>query len=184
MLKGITEPQDLKQVIEAPRRITDHSESLIDVCFTNAQHKVIECDVVDSGLSDHSLIYCLAQRSLPTPRKAIEFRPFKHYDGVSFVSDPSQVPWHVALNNHEDIDDCVDTWSKLFSEVAEAHAPIRTSRARGFSIPSLNPHITELMNKRNYHLKKARGNKCSAHWRLYRDLRNKSHPKHREGKIR
>ena len=29
------------------------------------------------------------------------------------------------------------------------------------------------MNKRNYHLKKAKGNKSSIHWRLYRDLRNK-----------
>ena len=67
LLKGITEPQDLKQVIEAPRRITDHSESLINLCFTNAQHKVIECDVVNPGLIDHSLIYCLEERSLPNP---------------------------------------------------------------------------------------------------------------------
>lgn len=111
-------------------------------------------------LSDHSLIYCLEERSL------------------------SQLPWHVALNNHEDIDDCVHTWSKLFSKVAEGHASIRTSRARGFSIPWLNPHITQLMNQHNYHLKKAKGNKCSTHWRLYRDLRNKSHPNHRESRIR
>ena len=34
-VKGITEPHDLKQVTESPTRITDHSESLIDLCFTN-----------------------------------------------------------------------------------------------------------------------------------------------------
>ena len=37
----------------------------------------------------------------------------------------------------------------------------------------MNPNITDLISKRDYHLKKAKGNKCSIHWRLYRDLRNK-----------
>ena len=174
MLKGITELHDLKQVIESPTRVTEHSDSLIDLCFTNAHQKITESDVVDPGLSDHSLVYCVMKSGHHrAPPKTIQFRSFKNYNRDSFVSDLRQVPWHVALNNHEDIDNCTDTWSKLFLEVAETHAPTRTSRVRGFSIPWLNSHITDLMNKRDYHLKKAKGDKCNTHWRLYRDLRNK-----------
>ena len=174
MLKGITELHDLKQVIESPTRVTEHSDSLIDLCFTNAHQKITESDVVDPGLSDHSLVYCVMKSGRHrAPPKTIQFRSFKNYNRDSFVSDLRQVPWHVALNNHEDIDDCTDTWSKLFLEVAETHAPTRTSRVRGFSIPWLNSHITDLMNKRDYHLKKAKGDKCNTHWCLYRDLRNK-----------
>ena len=174
MLKGITELHDLKRVIESPTRVTEHSDSLIDLCFTNAHQKITESDVVDPGLSDHSLVYCVMKSGRHrAPPKTIQFRSFKNYNRDSFVSDLHQVPWHVALNNHEDIDDCIDTWSKLFLEVAETHAPTRTSRVRGFSIPWLNSHITDLMNKRDYHLKKAKGDKCNTHWRLYRELRNK-----------
>ena len=174
LLKRITELHHLKQVIESPTRVTELSKSLIDLCFTNVQHKVIESFFIDPGLSDHSLVYCVMKSGrFRAPPKTIEFRSFKNYNRDSFVSDLRQVPWHVALNNYKDIDDCVDTRSKLFSEVAESHAPIRTTQVRGFSIPWLNPNISDLMSKRDCHLKKAKGNKCSIHWRLYRDLTNK-----------
>ena len=110
MLKGITELHDFKQVIASPTRFTEHSDYLIDLCFTNAQQKVIESDVVDPGLSDHSLVYCVMKSSrYRAPPKMIQFRLFKNYNRDSFVSDLCQVPWHVALNNHEDIDYCIDT---------------------------------------------------------------------------
>ena len=174
LLKGIAELHDLKQVIESSTRVTEHSESLIDLCFTNAQQKITESAVLDPGLSDHSLIYCVMKSGRHrAPPKMIQFRSYKNYDKDSFVSDLRQVPWHVALNNHEDIDDCIDTWNKLFSEVAAVHAPIKTSRVRGFSIPWINSSIIALMNKRDHHLKKAKGNKNNTHWRLYRELRNK-----------
>lgn len=133
LLKGITELHDLKQVIESPTRVTEHSESFIDLCFTNTQRKITESDVIDPGLSDHSLVYCAMKSGrYRAPPKTIQFRSYKNYNRDSFVSELRQVPWHVAVNNHEDIDDCIYTWSKLFSEVAESHAPKRTSRVRGF----------------------------------------------------
>ena len=59
LLKEITELHDLKQVIESPTFVTEHSEFLMDLCFTNAQQKITESDVIDPGLSDHSLVYCV-----------------------------------------------------------------------------------------------------------------------------
>ena len=110
MPKGITELHDLKQVIASPTRFTEHPDSLIDLCFTNAQQKITESDIVDPGLSDHSLVYYVMKSGrYRAPPKTIQFRSFKNCNRDSFVSDLRQVPWHVALNNHEDIDDCIDT---------------------------------------------------------------------------
>ena len=59
LLKEITELHDLKQVIESPTFVTEHSEFLMDLCFTNAQQKITESNVIDPGLSDDSLVYCV-----------------------------------------------------------------------------------------------------------------------------
>ena len=87
----------------------EHSESLIDLYLTNAQQKITESDVIDPGLSNHSLVYCVMKSSrCRAPPKTIQFRWYKNYKRDSFVSELSQVPWHVAVNNHEDIDNCID----------------------------------------------------------------------------
>lgn len=49
----------------------------------------------------------------------IEFRSFKNYNRDLFVVDFYQVPWHIALNNCDDIDDCVDTWNKCSSRLLD-----------------------------------------------------------------
>ena len=59
LLKGITELHDRNQVIESPTRVMEHSECPIDLCFTNAQQTITESNVIDHGLSDHSLVYCV-----------------------------------------------------------------------------------------------------------------------------
>ena len=55
-LRGITEAFDLKQLIMEPTRVTEYSETLIYLVFTNSHHKVVESGVFDLGLSDHSLV--------------------------------------------------------------------------------------------------------------------------------
>ena len=57
LLKGITELHDLKQVIEYPTRATEHSDSLIDLCFTNAQQKITE----SKSSQVKSILFKLAQ---------------------------------------------------------------------------------------------------------------------------
>ena len=44
-LRGITEAFDLKQLIMEPTRVTEYSETLIYLVFTNSHHKVVESGV-------------------------------------------------------------------------------------------------------------------------------------------
>ena len=113
-LQGITGVLDLKQVITEPTRVTEHSESLIDLVFTNTHHKVTETGVFDLGLSDHSLVYCVLKSGRPrVAPKTIEYRSYKNYNKQSFIKDLENVPWHVVFNNTEKVDYCVNTWNKM-----------------------------------------------------------------------
>ena len=129
------------------------------------------------------LVYCVFKSGLmKVPPKTLEYRSFKSYNKSAFRQDLKNVPWQVALNNPEDLEGCVQTWNKLFTQVAEDHAPTKTRRVRGTPTPWMTSEIATLMRDRNYHLKKAKGNKTNFHWKQYRALRNKVQRKIKKSK--
>ena len=56
---------NLNQLIITPTRITDTSESLIDVIITSASHLVNERGVMDTIISDHLPVYAVLNMKLP-----------------------------------------------------------------------------------------------------------------------
>ena len=87
-LHEITEAFQFEQMIEQPTRITEHSETIIDLVFTNKPELVTNFCVIHIGISDHSLIFL--QRKISVPRselKLINERNFKHYNVDAFRSD-------------------------------------------------------------------------------------------------
>ena len=56
----------LEQLIKKPTRVSNTSATLIDLIFTNQHNKISSSEVVDLGVSDHSLIYVV--RKLPMPK--------------------------------------------------------------------------------------------------------------------
>ena len=50
----------------------------------------------------------------------------KTYNKDAFVKDLINVPWHVAFDNLENVNDCVYVWNKLFTDVMNEHAPLKT----------------------------------------------------------
>ena len=65
-LHEITEAFQFEQMIEQPTRITEHSETIIDLVFTNKPELVTNVGVIHVGISDHSLIFL--QRKICVPR--------------------------------------------------------------------------------------------------------------------
>ena len=56
--QGFCSLHGLKQLITSPTRVTDNSSSLLDHVLTNSTDRISQSGVVDTGLSDHQLIYC------------------------------------------------------------------------------------------------------------------------------
>ena len=120
---------------------------------------------------------------MKVPPKMLEYRSFKSYNKSSLRQDLKNVPWHISLNNPEDLEGCVQTWNKLCLQVAEDHAPTKTRKVRGTLTPWITSEIATLMRDHNYHLKKAKGNKTNFHWKQYRALQSRASNRGRQTKF-
>ena len=174
LLRSFAILNDIKQIINEPTRITEHSKTLIDLIFVNIEHRIVQSGVIHTSLSDHSLVYCVMKGGIPkVPPRKIEYRSFKNYNKEAFVNDLNQVPWSV-ISGVESVDDKVLLWDRLFSEVADQHAPLKFKRVKGTKTPWMTPKLTEIKRDRDYHHKKARTSNSTYHWNMYKKLRNLS----------
>ena len=78
----------LEQLVEEATRVTKSSATLIDHICTNNKQQVSKVKVVESGISDHSVIFCHWSIKLPkqNPRghTTITFRSFKNFNETIF----------------------------------------------------------------------------------------------------
>lgn len=162
----------MSQLITEPTRITNNSRSLIDLVFVNNEPSIVDSGVVPLSLSDHSLVYCVVKSGIPkTPPRAIEYRSYKSFDAKAFIHDLNNVPWHFVQSENA-INDAVQTWNLLFSEIADVHAPIKKHRVKGVPVPWMNNKINEAMRDRDHHHRKAMKSNSSHHWNMYKKFKN------------
>ena len=70
----------LEQMITDPTRLTNCSESLIDILATNRRAKLLTSGVLHIGISDHSFVFGCFKIAVPkTDPKLIERRNIKNY---------------------------------------------------------------------------------------------------------
>ena len=70
-----------EQLIKEPTRITETTETLIDVIITNNQEQTVKSGVIHLGISDHCFIYACWKISFARNRsKTIQSRNFKFFN--------------------------------------------------------------------------------------------------------
>ena len=75
-------------LIAKPTRKTKTAETLLDLIQTNDKKKFLTSGVVDTQLSDHSLVYTILRSSAPGTRsRKICFRSLKSFSRENFVHD-------------------------------------------------------------------------------------------------
>lgn len=77
----------------------------------------------------------------------IECRSFKKFDPDRFRQELSEAPWSV-LEVFDDIDDRLDYFNKVFSQVLNVHAPLRKLRVRKNGSPLGTRGICDQMDVR------------------------------------
>ena len=107
------------------------------------------------------------------PARTYETRSFRNYNKCEFRDDLKSVPWH-NVETAESVDDAVLLWERLYSEVADRHAPIKKKRVKGHKTPWVTNKLLEICRDRDYHLRKARASSSPYHWNMYKKLRNYS----------
>ena len=163
----------LSQIICKPTRVTENSSTTIDLMFVNNTHRVVQSDVLQSSISDHSIVFCTIKGGVKKlPPKLLEYRCFKSYNKEAFLRDLSNLPWSI-IESANDVDDAVFLWEGLFNSIANDHAPIKSKRVKGTKTPWVTNKLLEIRSDRDYHWKQAQKCKNSQyHWQMYRKLRN------------
>ena len=170
-LKDLCTLLNLAQLISKPTRVTETTETLIDVMLTTNPDLLRRSDVCEITISDHFLVYCILNLKLPKPRPTeITTRSYKNFNPETFNVDIGRVPWS-TIDLFDQVDDKVDCFNNLFLGVLEQHAPLKTFKVRHSKVsPVITPEIKLLMKQRDGLLKLARQTVNSCDWESYRVL--------------
>ena len=137
----------LKQHITTPTRITNDTQSLIDIIITKIDDtKIIDSGVIHLGISDHSLVYiCRKVACQKETPKLIETRQFKHFNALRFQRELSEAFSRFPTFN--DPNKAWETWKEIFLEIANKHTPLRQKRAKS----EYFRWMTNEIKKQSYH---------------------------------
>ena len=115
-LQEILELYQLTQIINNPTRITQSSQSLLDVAITSMPEKIIFSGAVHLGISDHSLIYAIRKiniRPNTEPQGFLEFRNFKNFNVSRFLDDLHSILWE-EIRFKRNVDEMWELWKTFF----------------------------------------------------------------------
>ena len=92
---------NLTQVVSCPTRVTENTSSLIDHVYTNMPENITEIKVPSLAMSDHFPV-CITRGGKSSPKKnthiAIEYRDYKQFNEVAFLSELANVDFSVLWN--------------------------------------------------------------------------------------
>ena len=163
---------NLTQVITEPTRITDRSATLVDVILVSDQALVTESGVIDTGISDHSLVYCILNCKIPKAEPSyISTRSYKNYDPISFSMAVSQLPFN-QVYLAPDVNTELLIFNQLFLDVLERHVPVKTVKIQNRAVPFVNNDLKAAMKERDKLKRRFRLTRDMTDWSLYKSARN------------
>ena len=134
----------LKQLLTLPTRITKTSTYLLDHVLTNSADRVSQFGVVDTGLSDHQLIYCTRKitRTKTNVHKYIKTRSLKNYSQTLFLDKLRKINFP-DYSNFKDINNAYSDFTEKVTSVIDEIAPIKEIRVKNNSQDWFDAEINE-----------------------------------------
>ena len=164
---------DLHCLINKATRKTKTSETLLDLILTNNKRTTLTSGVVDTLLSDHSLVYTVLRSSAPRSRSRKVFsRILKTFNQQNFVRDMQMVPFHI-MNLFDDVDDKLYTFEQLYLDILDEHAPLKHIHIRGKQVPYMTEEWRKAIRHRNKLWRIFRRERTDENYEQYKCQRNK-----------
>ena len=170
-INDLCKDKSLVQYVDSPTRVTQTSSTLIDLILSNSK-EATECQVVDLGLSDHSLV-CIKRSKLKikkSPRFVIS-RSFKNFNQEAFLDDLGNLDWSKVIHTN-DVDTAVSQFNKNVLEVLNRHAPLTKKRLRDSSPQWVTEELLDAIKRRDYLKKIASRTKANTDWTRFKKQRN------------
>ena len=175
-LKRIFQSFNFCNIIKAPTRTSEHSNSLLDLILTNNISKVSSSAVIDYCIADHKFTYVVYKLKTRNPKPDVKYvQNFKNVmkNPNDLKHDLESAPWWVC-STFDDIDDITWAWDCMYNDIVKSHVTLRKAKVRKCSLPWMNGEIRKEMNKRYKLLKGCDGTSSTQKtWADYKAARNK-----------
>ena len=164
----------LKQLITSPSRVTENSSSLLDHILTNFTDRVSQSGVVDTGLSDHQLIYCTRKvdRTKFNTHKYIRTRSSKNYSQSLYLEKLNEINFP-DYSKFTDINDAYSNFTGKVTSVIDQIAPMKEIRVKNNSQDWFDAEIHEEIEMRDKLLARFKKSRNSTDHENYKKARNK-----------
>ena len=161
----------MSQFITEKTRVTQSTESTLDIILTTNPGLDKRSGVIKKTLSDHYMTFTelyLPKKTSQDLHNTVTFRNYGHFDESEFVND---IQSNDLLNGHHGEIKWED-WKNAFLSLSNKHAPIKTARLKVRSNPWMTSDIVKLMYKRDKIHELAVKRKDDSLMNEYRKLRN------------
>ena len=163
----------LKQLITSPTRITCNTTSLIDHILTNTENKISQSGVIDTGLSDHQLIFCTRKlNKIKTgSTKYLSFRSMKKYTKELFIKNLDVVNFP-NYENFQDTNLANSDFLNKLTKVINDIAPTKQSKVKNRSQEWFDGQIAEKISIRDKLFKKLKKSRLHVDEIVFKQARN------------
>ena len=143
--------RNLFQLVDEPTRITDTSDSLLDLIITDSPGFIENVNTLPplSDL-DHNIIYgqLTFSNNRPTHTKRLVWN-YNRADFQALNNEFSVADWDVAFTLYQDINDILDFYYNVIKQGMENHIPKKLLTKREKDKPWMTGHIRHLILLRN-----------------------------------
>ena len=159
----------LKQLIGTPTRITTNSSTLIDHILTNAKDKISTSGIIDTGLSDHQMIFCTRKltRVKFNTHKHIQCRSFKRYSCFELTEKLKAIGFP-NYNTFSDVDKAFSDFTDRLMKIINEIAPLKKRRIKNNTQDWFDGEIFDSIYARNRLLKKFKRSKKFEDEKIYK----------------
>ena len=140
----------LSNVIKEPTRITNTTNTLLDLVITSEGNKISKAGTYETGIADHRLVYAIIiLAKTRTPPKMRTVVDWNKCDVNKFKEATEQVLWH-ACSTFEDVDDNYRIMEKLYKRLFTN----KDSQSKNTPLPWVDGSIRKLINQQYWKLQK------------------------------
>lgn len=143
--QSVLRMHDCKQHLTDPTRVTEGTESLIDIIVSNIDFPILNSEVSDVCLADHNLISCEINAHVTVKSNYTRVvRSYKNFNVDSFNCDLLDINWR-EFYSLIDVQDKADYFYNCLLNLFDKHAPLQevTFNTNG----RCQPWFTETLRK-------------------------------------
>ena len=170
-LSFFAKSNQLSQTINEATRITDKSETTIDLIITNCKY-VHKSGSLDTFVSDHRPTYIVKKKQRDArPKETFIGRSYRNFNEEDFRHTLANKDWGDILDESS----TEKAWQTLYHEIIieiNRICPNKTFTVRAHKPEWLNNHLLEQMKDRDYFYKKAKTTQSADDWNIAKHLRN------------